>query len=418
MQELAGTDGLDTYASGNSLWVVAAKAGVVDVERWVVAAVLWQTVDVLEVSAESSGDHRGTRALDRSTKLGRGELMEIEEAVRGDSRMGNDKDDAGCFVCDPSRSTLEGKGEGGVVIGAVGGTVEAAAGVDEEMATAAATSLWEELRREAFTLVLGRHTAEEDTPSGGHPPVSRGGSERGQYAERVFPSEVATTNGGRFETHNSSADLRPLHKYDSKIPGPCSFDLALVRTLAQARRLVRSTAETSVSSATIETTAQICVEEALLYMYATAGFTQGSGLGVADLVEAVKIRRERISARRGARCSCCRVTGGRSSNDRCTLKSLGVEDTASNGQASFDSGGVEQATTTAAVERVAEKPMGTERKLAGIPTELLELFRTAAFAEDIRRRQVPQQGVRLLDEAACPLDDTSLCTRGDECFPL
>lgn len=409
-------DGLDTYTSGNSLWVVAAKAGVVDVERWVVAAVLWQAVDALEVSVESSGDHNDTRACDRSTKPGRGEQMEVEEAFRRDLRMGNDED-AECFVCDPSRSSPGGQDEGGVVIGDVGGTVEPAAEVDEEMATAAASSLWEELRREAFTLVLGRHTAEEDTPSGGHLPVSRGGSRRGQYAERVLPSEVATTNGGRVNTHNSSADLHPLHKYHSQRPDTCSFDHALVRTLVQASRVVRSTAEASISSATIEATEQMCVEEALLYMYAMAGFVQGSGLGIADLLEAVKIRRERTSARGGARCSRCSATAGRLSNDRCTLKSLAVEDTASNGRVSFDSGGVEQATTTAAVEGVAEKPMGTERTLAGMPTELLELFRTAALAEDIRRRQAPQQGVRLLHEATCPLDDTTLCKRGGNCFP-
>ncbi|CAN0122239.1 unnamed protein product, partial [Ascophyllum nodosum] len=50
VQELQAIGGLNTHTSNNSLWTAAVRAGVVDIERWAVAAVLWQIIHAVERS--------------------------------------------------------------------------------------------------------------------------------------------------------------------------------------------------------------------------------------------------------------------------------------------------------------------------------------------------------------------------------
>ncbi|CAM9397332.1 unnamed protein product, partial [Sphacelaria rigidula] len=239
VQELAGSGGLNTHVSGSRLWVAAARAGIVDVERWIAGAVLWQIVEAVEEGIEG----RSGAALDT--------MVVHDETRAAGSRQGND-----------ISATLS-----------------------------AATSLWANLRSEAFGLVLGRRTG--NTNISGNTKINDDEvSSRGDNCTTTSKRPLSTQN------MLSCADPSQTPPYRCAINSrPDSFDRALLQALP---RVAATGAEVLVSAqlpsqktGTSVACSTFSVEEALLFAFANSGFEEKSSLTVSDIVQAVKLRRQR-----------------------------------------------------------------------------------------------------------------------------
>ncbi|CAB1098133.1 unnamed protein product [Ectocarpus sp. CCAP 1310/34] len=364
VQELAGIGGLDTQTSENSLWSAAARAGIVDVERWVVAAVLWQVADAVASTDKS-----------------------FVPSVRSPGSM-----------------------EGASEIMAGDDTSDAAA------VSTKAMSLWEELRDEAFRSVLSRSIKNEN--HGRVPNAEPSSSSPVKAGTLSTPRKHDHQREGALvlvgeDVVSHRVDRRALQRYKALRSGPSSFDRALMRTLVLA-----SGAGAAAAAAAASPTAGgraswdsgvggslDCVEDILLHNFVVAGFVDGSCLSVSDIVDAVSARRQRVALTATA--------GG--------LISGGAKEGMDNGVASDENGHrpakpqaltelpedhrhrlsrgepVPQGETRAAsVVKGEEDPMSDDnavavsvsmletdvesRLLLGIPAELRELFRAASLA--------------------------------------
>ncbi|CAM9507860.1 unnamed protein product, partial [Ectocarpus sp. 13 AM-2016] len=375
VQELAGIGGLDTQTSENSLWSVAARAGIVDVERWVVAAVLWQAADAV-ASADKS----------------------FVPAVRSPVST-----------------------EGATKIMAGDDTSDAAA------VSTKAMSLWEELRDEAFRSVLSRSIKNENhgrvpnaEPSTSSP--AKAGTLSTPRKHDHQPEGPSVLVGEDVVSHH--VDRRALQRYKAMRSVPSSFDRALMRTLVLASGAGAAT-EAAAASPTAGDRASwdsgeggslACVEDILLHNFIVAGFVDGSCLSESDIVDAVSARRQRVALTTTA--------GGPISG--------GAKESMDNGVVSNENGhrpakpqaltelrddhrhrlsrgepvprgetraasvikGEEEPTSDDNAATVSVSMLATDvesRLLLGIPAELRELFRAASLAGVLRKKQQHQQ---------------------------
>lgn len=390
VQELAGTGGLETHAAEKSLWAAAAQAGIVDVDRWVVAAVLWQATDA--VVAANIGSEGSPRV----------------------SRQGSQRAAA------PAAERLE------------GGSSDKNAVLLTE-----ATSLWEELREEAFSAVLGGHssrscdqemvpTAELGPPSmslGTPTPAPAGGHEQ----RKELLALAGETRGDENDTGRN-----PRQRYRALQSDFRSFDLALMRTLALAGKghaelgfagSIQAGAKTGSESSgngSLE-----CIENTLMHNFVVAGFAGGSRLNVPDIVDAVSLRRQRIISATAA----AAVAAAGAADDRCPSRGTADKDDGNldhpagpvhlNGlsqnnrkspvpntelsagetgaawhtvrrEVHLSEGDGYPVSADDAAADVLMEPDVEARTLAGIPVELRELFRAAALAKMARKKQQQQ----------------------------
>ena len=396
VQELAGTGGLETHATEKSLWAAAAQAGVVDVDRWVVAAVLWQVTDAA----------------------------------------------ATANACDvrPSRFWLQGSTQAAT---AAGQGLEGGSPDNHAVVLAEATSLWKELRDEAFLSVVGRSTRgsrdqgatpiAEAGPSStalGPPSPTPRGQENKQQDESLVLGRGASEDGD-----DAGTGQHPRRRYSALQSDSSSFDVALMHTLALAGRgdvgqglgaAARAGAVTKRGTAKPGSGCLECVEDILLHNFAIAGFADGSCLGVSDIVAAVSVRRQRVLSATAA-------SGGRRSSRGIAEKSAenlprsmkNQQHPVGSPRLGEPSGGVRQCSlpsteqtrgeagaTRQVVRRekdtsegdgdptasAGDSPVGMPmepsveaRVVAGIPIELRELFRAAALAKMLRQQQQQQQ---------------------------
>lgn len=404
VQELAGMGGLNSYASGDSLWLVAAQAGIVDVDRWVVAAVLWQAVDAVEQVGERAGviESRCKRQIAAGMAEG-GQLAAINAEL---AEPGTGKTKVVAFEQRAENISAEGSDCLQTEDFHDGASGTAVANKRIFFATKA-TSLWEELCREAFKLVTTSVISNQNK-LGGDP--SSSAALRSSSCKRQPAMSVDIAKGRCVVPEDTEHTQR---RYEETASASNSFDHALMQTLHQASRGASKAVQCADARWAGDASAAVtpavalagggvgplmCVEEALLTMYVVAGFTTGSNLEVADIVEAVKVRRERTSAERTTRlCSHGTVSSVRWKN-RCRRENpRELEDLASCNPFSRYSNVVKVRGESLKEKRQSEveaASVGTEANLVGVPPELQELFRTAARADTARRKQ--QQVVRVL----------------------
>ncbi|CBN80035.1 hypothetical protein Esi_0022_0146 [Ectocarpus siliculosus] len=376
VQELAGIGGLDTQTSENSLWSAAARAGIVDVERWVVAAVLWQAADAVASTDKS------------------------------------------CVPAVQSPWSTE-------------GATNVMAGDDTSDAEAVSTkamSLWEELRDEAFRSVLTRSSKNQThgTVPNAEPSTSS-------------PAKAGTLSTPRKHDHQREGplvlvgedvvshrvDRRALQRYEALRSVPSSFDHALTRTLVLASG---TGAEAAAAAAGASPTAGDrasgdsgvggsldCVEDILLHNFVVAGFVDGSCLSVSDIVDAVSARRQRVALTATAGGP---ISGGdkegmdngvvSDENGHRPAKPQALTELPEDHRHRLSRGEpVPRGETLAAsVIKGEEEPMSDDnaatissmletdvesRLLLGIPAELRGLFRAATLAGVVRKKQQQQQ---------------------------
>lgn len=419
VQELAAMGGLDTHASENSLWVTASRAGIVDVDRWVVAAVLWQATDAVEQTVRSGRtDQIQPPPWERSKGATAPEEEKNEEpnrtALETVAPGKNSCADAVVMQAGASCASAEGKhiGEGGVRIQK--DVTGATTAKELALVSAEATSLWEELCQEVFRSVLdSNRNAHQTRLREGSSALSaaRSPSSQREGQQEAPPSQAGT---GAIEPAVSEGNDRLRQVYGASTSNSSSFDHALVRTLQMAghctSEAVTSIGVKSTVAVTPETTAanivkasarSTCVEEILIYTYAIAGLADGSGLELADIVEAVKFRRQRAATGgRTTKPSLRGAGGGRTGPEsvsplrertQTVLESreskavfsrqggaaykLGARTTDGNGEGSS----------------AADALGGTETQLVEIPAELRQLFRAAALADSARKQQQQHQ---------------------------
>lgn len=374
VQELAGIGGLDTQTSENSLWSAAARAGIVDVERWVVAAVLWQAEDAVASTDKS------------------------------------------CVPAVQSPGSIE-------------GATKIIAGDDTPDAAAVSTkamSLWEELRDEAFRSVLSRSSKNDnhDAASNAEPSTSS-------------PAKADTLSTPRKHDHRREGplvlvgedvishrvDRRALQRYKDLRSVPSSFDRALMSTLVLASR---ARAASAAASPTTGDRALVdsgvggsldCVEDILLHNFVVAGFADGSCLSVSDIVDAVSTRRQRVdlTATAGGPLSGGAKEGmdngvGLDENGHQPAKPQALTELPENHRHRLSRGELVPRGETRAASAIKgkEEPMSDDnavavptsmetdaesRLLLGIPAELQELFRAASLAGVVRKKQQQQQHV-------------------------
>lgn len=372
MQELVATGGLDTNASGNSLWASAAKAGIVDVDRWVVAAMLWQVVHAVE--EEANGRARCSEASKyycRCTTAAETSVVS-SSAASGGGHRGSSKS--------PEEGVLSGRDSRG----GSGNNNSPEANVEHEplsanrrraclLAATEAKSLWEELRREAFRRVIGEDAGFDISVSSGDKSLSS--PPRGAMREYKH-------NNPFIGTRQLSAEDDPEHvrwRYTEEAYSESgSFDHALRMTLVQAGRRVSKPAFAALHPIVA---CEMRVELQLLYTFAVAGFAEDSELELKDIVDAVRVRRARASSKRCSPVPAC-VHCPRTSKK----KGAGV-----NRETQLTTGWEKAA---AAPEANAEREcrhrhrkmtMVEEQQLViGVPPELQELFRAATLAQDLR----------------------------------
>lgn len=301
VQELVGTGGLDTHASGGSLWATVAQAGLVDVERWVVGAVLLQVVETVE---EVEVSRLGARTGSTTTQF-----CVTEAANEGSEPV---------------------EGVNPIVVDDTDRAVGAEVGIEKGAASSAATSLWEELRSEAFDLVLGK------TPGTTHLEGRKApGLVLVQYPSNVGLNDDHMVLAGenrkppcesRDSVQNTlaRADSSPalLCQYARSSRSNC-FDRALMQALSRAGVITSSIAQqyqgtactvagagwAAAATGTVvalesppkfagakSTSTALSVEETLLFAFVNSGLAKNSNLTVSDIVDAVKIRRERETA--------------------------------------------------------------------------------------------------------------------------
>lgn len=397
VQELAGMGGLETHATEKSLWAAAAQAGIVDVDRWVAAAVLWQVTDAVATANA-------------------------------------------CDVGSP-HFTHQGSMEA-----AAGKVLEGGLSDKHAVVLAEATSLWKELRDEAFLSMLGRSGGSRDkgaTPIaelGPHSIALRTPSSTpgGQEQREELPALARDTG----EDGNDTGQ-HPRQRYNVLQSDSSSFDLALTCTLALVGRGdarqglgVASQAGVETGNGTLNSGSGFlkCVENMLLHNFVIAGFADGAHLDVSDIVDAVSVRRQRVlsaAAAATATAAAAAASDGRcppggttekeadnlirsSKNQRhpagpSNLGELSVGDRQCSLPTALSNG--ESGATRQAIRRgellcegdgnsvsaddaavgVPMEPNVEARVLVGIPVELRELFRAAALAKILRQRQQQQQ---------------------------
>lgn len=381
VQELAAMGGLNTHASEKSLWNSVARAGIVDVDRWVAAAVLRQATDAVATADEGS--------------------IGAMTAAAGGQEHGT--------------------------AGLATATTKLAAVVKE------AASLWEELREQAFLSVLGRgkRGSCQDTTPGAElspcaaaptTPATATGEE--QRAGLLIAAADASGGGG-------GAEQRTRQRYDTLRADPRSFDGALTRTLVLAGRgdAGRGFTATTQPDADAETAgvsslgSPICVEDILLHNFVIAGFAHGSRLEVSDIVDAVSVRRQRaLAAATAVEAVAGSVSRGPAEEDDGNVAGPRKHPNRSEGELSESklrhklpteqATGEEGGATLSGSRRGAaggdmvdgedasvEADLKTRGVLVGIPAELRGLFRAAEVVRVVRKKQ--QQEQQKVGEKTC-----------------
>lgn len=376
VQELAGIGGLDTQTSENSLWSAAARAGIVDVERWVVAAVLWQAADAVASTDKS---------------------------------------------CVPAVQS-PGSTEGATKVMAGDDTLDAAA------VSTKAMSLWEELRDEAFRSVLSRSSKNEN-----HGTVPNAESSTSSPAKAGTLSTPRKLDNQREEplvlegedVVSHRVDRRALQRYKALRSVPSSFDRALIRTLVLASGAGAAAAAASPTAGDRASGdsgvggSLDCVEDVLLHNFVVAGFADGSCLSVCDIVDAVSARRQRVALTAtaggpisgGAKEGMDNVVVSDENGHRPAKPQALTELPEDHRHRLLCGEPVPRGETRAAsVIKGEETPVSDDnavtvssasmletdvesRLLLGIPAELRELFRAASLAGVVRKKQQQQQHV-------------------------
>ncbi|CAM9249583.1 unnamed protein product, partial [Hapterophycus canaliculatus] len=392
VQELTSIGGLDTHSSEESLWAAAAQAGIVDIERWVVAAVLRQATDAMEF-ANDWGASNGPQARPRVT--------EKRVTVAAD-------------------------------MGGASSVVEAAPRRDVVLAEA--TSLWEELRDKAFqsVLVASSRSAGQDALS--IPELYLSSSEavgiwltpseeslqanRVDFAGRAAKDEVAHVG------QEDSIERLYRQRYSALSSSPGCFDRALMRTLVLAGRgkakpTLASVGPRKMETAVLESVESDRVDDVLLHNFVIAGFADGSRLKLSDIVNAVIVRRQRsVLGVSAGRCLGSIFTEKKSHSEVEPDKNRsrpegGPTPTGKSGgdarrkisltaEAKIVDSGDGQLRTERLIETAAgsvSTGVGIDsRYLVGIPAELRELFRAAGLAAAVRKKKQWQRKKKQLEE--------------------
>lgn len=400
--------GLDTHTSGNSLWVAAAQTGIVDIDRWVVAAVIWQSIEAVE------GAHECTECcedpIERSVEAIVVEKNEEPRAIiegviePRKSQMQEVLSDGG--VCNMGEKNefiaveKDAKNSAGRV----------RASSQRVLSSIEARAFWEELCCEAFKLVLSRRNVGYGEPNEGS-----------RYLSPAFSSSDTRYTKDSTLKYTSEGDILvpknpqdPRQRYVRMKSASDSFDRALMHALARAGPSTPKVvpvagdewptpAEASPTTANlgIAFAESMSMEDCLLHNFAIAGFADGSGLKVTDIIEVITEYRIKASA--------TRTTSGYSKithEDKIRLKAQywhkqprAVEGSTSGNALSGESGVTEMPEVNSA-EKIRETNdvdayLGSDLHHAETRPDLRELLRVAAYAKNIRRQQC-QQRVRIL----------------------
>lgn len=367
MQELVATGGLDTNASDNSLWALAAKAGIVDVDRWVVAAMLWHVVDTVEEEAK-----RRARCSDTSnyycpcTTAEEASVVSSSAASGGGHPGSRKSPEEGVLT---GRDSRGGSGENNNP--EANGEQESLSANRKTASLLAATkarSLWEEVRHEAFRLVISDDADFDLSVSSGD--ISLSSLPRGAMREYK-------NNDPAIRKRQLSAEDDPEYLW-WRFAEYGSFDHALRMTLVQAGR--RGSKPTYVALHSI-VVCEMRMELQLLYTYAVAGFAEDSGLDLKDIVDAVRVRRARASSKPCSpvpACAYCPRTSTKKESGITREPQLTTE---------WEKAAVapEANAEEECRHRHRKMTMMEEQQLViGVPPELQELFRAATLAQDLR----------------------------------
>lgn len=326
VQELAGTGGLETYASEKALWVAVEEGGIVDVDRWVVAAVLWQAI----ASVERAGKP-GASQTKMSRKAATSTTTSAERAMPGIEPISMAGGEARHVPSAPPAYVLPPESRTG--FSDAGAHEVAADTIDKRYPTIKAlgqrtgrkecfffvheaTRLWEELCHQVFRRVLvsrmsqdterrSRLSQNSSCPSSSstcaeHEQICANQrlqraaleddvaatSDKSQHAQLVCLDTVKTTTRtfehALAQTIGQEGCCRASTTGDQK--------LVFAQVVSEAKARAKGTTE----NATPQTLRTIMsIEDILLFAFATAGFAEGSGLSIHDIVLAVKVRRER-----------------------------------------------------------------------------------------------------------------------------
>ncbi len=366
VQELAAMGGLDTHASESSLWNAVAQAGIVNVDRWVVAAVLRQATDAVATADAGS-------------------IGPVTAAAGGQEHETADLAAA---------------------------TIKCAVVVKE------AASLWEELREEAFLSVLGRsnrRSGQDTAPGAELSPGTAGPSTTpiasGEEQRPEILIATADASGG-----GDGTEQRTRRRYDTLRANPRSFDIALTRALALAgrggagRRFAAATQADAGTGHVSLLGSPTRIEDILLHNFVIAGFARGSHLDVSDVVNAVSVRRQRaLSAAAAVEAAAGSASRGAAEEDDVNVAGSSNYQGRPEGELSEgtrrrvlpaeETTGEEVGATLSENERGAagaewvdgeDASVEADLKtgvLAGIPAELRGLFRAAELVRVERKRQ-------------------------------
>lgn len=417
--------GLDTYGSGEALGIMATRAGIVDIDRWVLTAVLRQVIDAVEAT---EGCARSSYAEDTCTRP-MGALVEALPLAAANENDGlsaatEDVADFGTRSEEatfseqhtPSGGTWKGqqcRHEGAIDANNNDGDGPLPADESEPYKTEASL-LWEQVCRDAYCRVMGT-VAIILQPSEKYPNPAI------PYAYGPSPGEtnhtMAIALSGRHEDGVAMARNtdNARQRYFESTSKSYFFDQALLQTLVQASSgsaqavptatagCVKGDAHLVATQADKGLALPVCAEEQLLYTYAMAGFAEGSDLELTDLVEAITARRERESARQPAGCCSLGTT-----KDTIRLKNICKGKPRAFEQVNNlpPSSGEVEGTWDMEKEDKATKleiSVGVRPALIGIPPELQALFQATAEAQAVRGR-LYHQTVRLTDlEVDCIL---------------
>lgn len=396
VQELACTGGLDTHSSEKSLWTAAAQAGIVDVDRWVVAAVLCQVTDATETTCEWGVGSRCPQARP----------CRAQQRVAAEGAMEDDTS-----------------------------SVVQAAHNNRDVVLAEAKSLWEELRDEAFQSVLGRSIQGADRVAVSIAELQPSSSEA--VGSLLSPNEEAKqANRVAVAGETAAAVVAPVNhvdvfeqphrqRYNALSLSPGYFDHALMKTLVLAGRCRAGSQSAVVGPVASETAVAESatagsfqrVDDILLHNFVIAGFADGSRLNLSDIVDAVIVRRQRsaLGVPAVSPPGSNLMDGGnenednrgRSQGSRPPMEKL--EDDARGRRFSGEEAGpvvpgdgqlrtdyfVDEGGGAARNQNAAgsgSTATGTTSKyLVGIPAELRALFGAAGLAAEMRKRQQRQQ---------------------------
>lgn len=423
-QELACTGGLDVQASDDGLQWIVERAGVTDIERLVVTTMLWQIVDHIEENALAVLNANRMDIPDFTGKMVQAGTVSAQGVFAADgSAVMHDEEDFAREDITDALST---------------GVVEhSATEIDDrrhleiednqerqaaDPVSKQATLVCEKWLEQALQRAMGRIEAEKGSVG----QTSRASASLRSYLVSdggVSRSKAICSGLVDMDATDSSTEAREslevvTHPRDTNKALSSSFDRALSQTLLRLYQQsitlwqVESTKRAMPAAGTGWTAAAAAAaklpttggatqgkagwnvtnvhegrplseEDMLLYTYIIAGFAPGSDLTLDDIIMAIKYRR------RKARVDSERVLDGNRYEGRALAKRKSSHSNDDRGDIQtnrFRNAGKERDATSGNMKTGFE----------GVPPELEELFRAAAFAQFIRARRTVSKKAQVL----------------------